>query len=302
LTPGIYDQLVTVAIQEDLSCLGDPRLFTLGTIDLEDSHSAISQFLEHLVAQGLSQYRGAEAADRQKRLADRVIAALSEELGNDWAERLNISSPLRRLLAIHATSRDTSLDRPDTPLARSALLTGTRLDPSLGSQLRKEVLTADRIDILCSFIKWSGLRVLLDALRMVAERAQDKGSRIRVITTSYMGVTDPRAVEELSRLPNTEIRVSYDTKRTRLHAKAYIFHRDTGFGSAYVGSANLTNTALSEGLEWTTKISHFELPYLWSKVAGTFETYWQDDEFQPFTGDAPERLREAISRELASTK
>ena len=191
-------------------------------------------------------------------------------------------------------------DRPDTPLARSALLTGTRLDPSLGSQLRKEIATANRVDILCSFIKWSGLRVLLEDLRELAGRSLVDGPRIRVITTSYMGATDPRAVEELSRLPNTEVRVSYDTKRTRLHAKAYLFHRDTGFGSAYVGSANLSNAALSEGLEWTTKISHYELPYLWSKIAGTFETYWQDDEFQAFQADAPERLRQAISHERAS--
>jgi phosphatidylserine/phosphatidylglycerophosphate/cardiolipin synthase-like enzyme len=112
-----------------------------------------------------------------------------------------------------------------------------------------------------------------------------------------MGATDPKAVEELSRLPNTQIRVSYDTKRTRLHAKAYIFRRETGFGSAYVGSANLSHAALSEGLEWTTKISHFELPYLWEEITATFESYWQDDEFEAFVGDAPERLRQAISQE-----
>jgi superfamily II DNA or RNA helicase len=137
-------------------------------------------------------------------------------------------------------------------------------------------------------------------LRELTARKGIEGPRLRVITTSYMGATDPRAIEELAKLPNTEIRVSFDTKRTRLHAKAYLFHRETGFGSAYVGSANLSNAALSEGLEWTTKISHYELPYLWSKIAGTFETYWQDEEFQSFSRDAPERLRRAIARERAS--
>jgi HKD family nuclease len=299
LKPGIYEQLVTAALRQDLDRL-DPRLVQLAEVDKEDSHAALTQFLEHLIAQGLSLVRGSEAAERQKRLVDRILAALAEEFGPGWSNRLSIATPLQRLLALHAAVRPSPPDRPDTPLARSALLTGTRLDPSLGSQLRKEVATADRVDILCSFIKWSGLRVLLDAIRELAERQADGRPRLRVITTSYMGATDPKAVEELSRLPNTEVRVSYDTKRTRLHAKAYVFHRDAGFGSAYVGSANLSNAALSEGLEWTTKVSHYELPYLWGKITGTFESYWQDDEFQPFTGDAPERLRRAIHRERES--
>ncbi|MCA9205535.1 MAG: DEAD/DEAH box helicase family protein, partial [Planctomycetales bacterium] len=157
------------------------------------------------------------------------------------------------------------------------------------------------VDILCSFIRWSGLRVLLDDLRRLTEHNEALGPRLRVITTSYMGATDPKAIETLSKLPNTEIRVSYDTKRTRLHAKAYLIHRETGFSSAYVGSANLSHAALSEGLEWTTKVSHYELPYLWSKIAATFETYWQDEEFQLYERDKPEKLRKAISDQRSST-
>jgi HKD family nuclease len=295
--PGLYESLVTVALQQEIDRLADPRLCSVVSVDSEDSHTAIAQFLEHMLASGLASFRGSESAERQKRLADRIIKTLTEELGDDWTDRLNLSSPLRRLLALHSTANDTPSRRPDTPLARSALLTGTKLDPSLGSQLRKEIATADRVDVLCSFIKWSGLRTIIDELRELVGRSSAEEPCIRIITTSYMGATDPKAVEELSRLPNTQIRVSYDTKRTRLHAKAYIFRRETGFGSAYVGSANLSHAALSEGLEWTTKISHFELPYLWEKITATFESYWQDDEFEAFVGDAPERLRQAISQE-----
>jgi superfamily II DNA or RNA helicase len=300
MKPGLYDQLLTMALKHNLDSLADPRLFALAPVDSEDAHTVISQFLEHILANGLATFRGQDAVNQQRRLVERILQSLSEELGENWTRNLSIATPFKRLVAVHTQPRDSLLDRPDTPLARCALLTGTRLDPSLGSQLRKEISTADRVDILCSFIRWSGLRVLMEDLRRLTEREDCAGPRLRVITTSYMGATDPEAVDAIRELPNTEVRVSYDTKRTRLHAKAYLFHRDTGFGSAYVGSANLSNAALSEGLEWTTKISHYELPYLWNKIASTFETYWQDDEFQPYEGDAPTRLRKAISRERTS--
>jgi superfamily II DNA or RNA helicase/HKD family nuclease len=300
LAIGLYDHLLTFAMDESLRAQVDPRLRSIADIDPENSHELLAQYLEHLVAAAFAQFRGSNALLHQRRLLERLVAVLAEEVGIDWADKHRLADPLRRLLAVYSEVPRAESERPDTPLARAALLTGTRLDPSLASQLRKEVVTADRVDILCSFIKWSGLRLLLHELTELTRKPRQEGLRLRVITTSYMGATDPRAVESLLTLPNTEVRVSYDTQRTRLHAKAYIIHRETGFGSAYVGSANLSQAAMSEGLEWTTKISQYELPYLWSKIAGTFETYWGDDEFEPLTRDRPHRLREAIRRERAT--
>jgi len=297
---GLYEHLLTLLMKNELDRLGPAFGFELSEVDPEDAHSAIAQFLERLIVQSLARYRGEELAQKQATLVERLLESLAEELSPVDSARFQLISPLKRLIAVHEQSRSSN-QRPDTPLARSALLTGTRLDPALGLQLCKEIATCDRMDILCSFVKWSGLRIILDALKELAEKGPDDSPRISLITTSYMGATDPRAIEELSRLPNTEIKVSYDTKRTRLHAKAYLFYRESGFGSAYVGSANLSNAALSEGLEWTTKLSQYELPYMWSKVTGTFETYWQDDEFQPYSFQKPERLRQAISFENKSS-
>lgn len=294
---GLYDHLLTTELSGCVEALTDPRLAEIVSVDTEDAHAAIAQHLERLLASSLSTLRGQDAADRQRRIVDRVIATLVEELGDDWSERFNLADPLRRLLAIHARPRDAADLRPDTPLARSALLTGTRIDPSLASQLSKEFAAADRVDILCSFIKWSGIRLLLDALRELTSTAHPDGPRLRVISTSYMGATDPKAIETLQALPNTEVKVSYDTERTRLHAKAYLVHRGTGFGSAYIGSANVSRAALSEGLEWTSKISQYELPHLWKKITATFESHWNDDEFVRFDADAAPRLRNAINRE-----
>lgn len=297
MEPGLYELILTKSLEAKIAQLGDPRLAEISPVDSEESHLVLAQYLERLIASSLALHRGVDAADRQRQLVARIVEMLTEVLNDQGSDAYSIATPLQRLLAIHRPVGGIRKDRPDSPLSRSSLFTGTRLDASLGSQLRKEIATSDRVDILCSFIKWSGLRVLLDNLRELAERSAGTDPVIRVITTSYMGATDPKAIEILRELPRTEVRISYDTKRTRLHAKAYLFHRNTGFGSAYVGSANLSNAALSEGLEWTTKISQYELPYLWAKVKGTFETYWQDEEFQAFDQPAVSKLRHAILRE-----
>lgn len=293
LTPGIREQLLTLALERRLG----KSDATVDDLDPGEAHAAIAQYLEHLLAVSLSTIRGKDKAERQRRLAGRVIEALEAELGPEWNRGYDLADPLRRLLAVHGEGGARSAARPDTPLARSALLTGTRVDPSLASQLAAEIAHADRVDVLVSFIKWGGTRLLMEALENLTSTPHPDGPRLRIISTSYMGATDAKAIEALAALPNTEVRVSYDTKRTRLHAKGYIIHRATGFGSAYVGSANLSHAAMTEGLEWTTKISQYELPHLWQKIVGTFESYWHEPEFEPFDQTQAPRLREAIRRE-----
>lgn len=294
---GLYERLVSGSLSRALKPLADQRLVQLSQIDPADAHSQAAQYLELLLASVFAKYRGEDAADRVRRLVNRLISELAGEMDRDWVDSVSLVDPLQRLLAIHSSSEPQQSMRPDTPLARSALLTGTRLDPSLAVQLRKEIGSADRADILCSFIKWSGLRLLLPSLQQLTATPHPDGPRLRVITTSYMGATDPRAVEALQSLPNTEVRVSYDTARTRLHAKAYVIHRATGFGSAYVGSANISHAALSEGLEWTSKVSQYELPHIWQRIVATFDTYWCDAEFERSDASTTTKLRDAIDRE-----
>ena len=106
---GLYEALLTLATQQELDQLSDPRLYSLAPVDCEDAHSALAQFLEHALASSLASFRGAETAERQKRLVDRIIGALTDELGADWTDNLSISTPLRRLLAVHANPCETPL-------------------------------------------------------------------------------------------------------------------------------------------------------------------------------------------------
>jgi len=127
--------------------------------------------------------------------------------------------------------------------------------------LKKETQSADRIDFICSFIKWSGLRLIKEELK----ECVNNGVEVRVITTVYMGASDKRAIDELQKM-GAKVKVSYDTRRTRLYAKAWLFHRNTGYSTAYVGSSNLSASAQTEGLEWNVRISNIESPHLIQKL------------------------------------
>jgi superfamily II DNA or RNA helicase/HKD family nuclease len=281
LPPGLYELPVDARLDEVLSALSS-HLADRKPLDPADSHAVLATYLEGRIAAAL---RGARSQEEQVELANRILRLLAQAGGEGGPL---VGTSLLREIRPHLAP---PLPRPDTPLAQSWLLARTRLDPTLLSQLKKEIQSAGQIDIICSFIKWSGLRCVLEELEAFAHTP---GRRLRVLTTSYMGATDLKAVECLRELPNTEVRVSYDRDRTRLHAKAFLFHRTTGFGTAYIGSANLSSAALTEGLEWNVKISQYESSHLWQKLTAAFETHWLDGEFSPYRGEDKEKLAEAL--------
>src|SRR5690554_7363972 len=178
----------------------------------------------------------------------------------------------------------------ETRLIQSALFVGCNEGLSLDSELKKEILSADRVDLLVSFIKWKAIVILREAFREFAER----GGVLRVITTTYMGATDAKAIEELNNFPNTQVKISYNNSNERLHAKAYLFYRNSGFHTGYIGSSNFSRSALTDGLEWNVKVTTKEIPHIIDKFQKTFESYWNDPEFELYNSSRFEDLGKTL--------
>ena len=301
LPPGLYEQVINSALNRELSEIPEARK-SVAPIDKAEASKVLAQYLADVVQKGLENVVDNDGdISTQIGLANKIVDLIQNATQEAAFAALSIDQRAEQLLAllreqdprlaVGKTAAD--LSRPETSIAQSSLFTGAIHEPQMYSELKKEIVSADRIDMLVSFIKWSGLRLLMDELREFTQN----GGELRIITTSYMGATDVKAIEELRKLPNTQIKVSYDTKRTRLHAKTYIFYRDTGFTTAYVGSSNLSNAAISSGLEWNVKVTCRDLPETIDKIAATFESYWNSNEFEYYSEDQKERLAWALKAE-----
>ena len=173
----------------------------------------------------------------------------------------------------------------------AALLTNAHGEPSLATELKAEIDSADSIDLLCAFVMWRGVRLLEEPLM----RAHEAGVPFRVVTTTYIGGTEREALDRLVRDFGAEVRVQYVAARTRLHAKAWLFRRNTGFDTAYVGSSNLSTSALLDGVEWNVRLSKLATPSLLQKFEATFDSYWNSSDFETYDPDTDrDRLDDAL--------
>lgn len=284
LPQGLYERLVYADEIDQLQALADAHC---ALVD-QPTQAQRREHLIHEISSRLPELLDivanvTEGHLEQARAELKLIAHLIREArlnANDDSEPRALADPLRLLRALHSPNAVPSI--PLTGLRRPWLFTSARSDPSLLGELRAELGAVDQVDILVSFITWSGVRKLIDVLK-IATALDAQGlprTRFRILTTTYIGATEARAVDALAELPGVELRISLDGRRTRLHAKAWIFHRRTGFGTAFVGSANLSESALIGGIEWTVKITEAADTDLFSAAEAHFETLWNDGEFQ----------------------
>lgn len=285
----IFEHLITGAIEELLQAEAHIEVRDL---DITDSHERLARHVAREVERALKSIHGGkdERLEQQANVTNNLLLRLRELVPPGPPSAEDVAPPPRLLLSVHDGDPP---QRTELPFAVSTVLTRARGEPALGHELAREIASADAIDALVSFVTVGGVRALREALAVHAQA----GRPLRLLTTTYTGATDADAVETLARLPNVQVRVSYDARRTRLHAKAWLFSRRNGLDTAYVGSANLSSSALFHGHEWMVKVSAADLPAIIGKFRGTFETLWNDPEFELYDAASPERLRQALATE-----
>ena len=303
-TTGIYEQLITQLVEQNL----DRETFHVGERTLEAGEAAtwLSRFLTRLIEIAMDSVpNGDSRIHDQINLANTIIQWLSKHIKDEKLISENlIDSQGKILTALFDKSNPIAADLPKyvesimpiTGLTQSELFCGSNVGVSLETEIKREIQSSDKIYWLVSFIKWTGIRIFKKEL----ESFTRSGKQLKIITTSYMGATDAKAVEFLASLPNTEVKLSYNTNRERLHAKSYLFMRNTGFHTGYIGSSNLSHSALTSGLEWNLKITSQEIPHIIEKSLSTFDTYWESPDFERFDGEI--ESREKLSNALQAAR
>jgi len=295
LPEGLYERVLTEQLRTRLAAL-DPGLEAKWRkLDDQAASVALANHLGRVMARML---RG--DPQRQATLINDVLDLLSNDHHRAVdGERLEMPpSELASIVRRRPPAEPKAPARPRTRLSESALLTNASGDESMGTALAAELASADRVDLLCAFIRWPGLRIVVDQLTELVERAETDLPALRVVTTTYMAGTQRQALDRLAAI-GAEIKVAYESKRTRLHAKAWLFHRHSGFSTAYIGSSNLSRAAMLDGVEWNVRLSQMESPHLLDKFRATFESYWESREFE---GYRPERDAERFDLAVKNEK
>ena len=310
IVEGVYENLISQAIQERLNEFAKKNYYIkLDDIDSVQSPQMLAGYLADVVAGILKDYfqvsDSRQSISTQVDMINKVLHFIEEEWDIDiQSEQLSEESKYQFLRGIYSRIgytddqiKEKAKNHPISGYRVSNLFTGGN-DISMDDEIRRDIQTADSIDLLVSFIKFEGLRLLIQNLRDFVQRPNTK---LRVMTTTYMGATDPKAIRalyELREFGNVEIKASFNTNQERLHAKAYIFSRENGFDTAYIGSSNMSRSALTKGLEWNMRVTHVENAHILNKTKATFDIYWNSDDFEPIdTQEELERFEKAIWKE-----
>ena len=279
-TPGLYEVLVTEALSDHLEQVSQQWNVVRDALRPPEAADRIAFHLSQVIERAVQGVDLSERSEKGVALAREIIDLIKGFTGEPPLASQRPTLPPEVLRAVQGYRPDGTpheIDAPLTPLLDTTLLTNAHGEPRVGNQVRSEIASANAIDIVMAFVRLSGIRPLLTDLK----RHCESGRPLRLLTTTYTGSTEAAALDELIRI-GAHVKVSYDTSGTRLHAKAWLFHRASGFSTAFIGSSNLTQQAQVTGLEWNMRVSGARNPDVLRQMDAIFESYWNGQDFKVY--------------------
>ena len=286
LKSGIYETLIYEALKKKLESLSDKYVFK-DSIDSGEAPKLLTNYIAKIINSLLSDDSLFESLDGKFQFINDILNYIEKNWQCDIDDTLltNQEELLSGIVDMAGLTKEQARQRvtmrPLSGFTVSNLFTGSNTDLSIDAEIERDIQTANEIYWIVAFIRFSGVRIFENALR---EFLAKPNARLRLITTTYMGASEPKAVDFLKKLApdKVEIKVSYNCDLDRLHAKSYIFVRESGMNTAYIGSSNMSRSALTKGLEWNMRITNQENPHIIQKALATFDTYWNSDNFEDY--------------------
>lgn len=298
LQEGSYENLITNEVEQSIKeASADGLVCKQEEIDNAESPTMLAEHVHRIIQNRLEDENltNEERADFVNKLIDYLNEDKQDKVA-DGNHMLSAVVSRQEDARLKATGKEPI--KPLTGFRTSSLFTGGHSKVPMNTEIERDIDCADRISLIVSFLKLSGINLIYDHLKKFCENPNHK---LRIITTTYCGVTEAKAVERLAKLPNTEIRISYNTNIERLHAKSYIFERNSGFSTAYIGSSNLSKSAQTDGLEWNIRVTNVENPHIIKTALATFNMYWNSHNFEDFNVGGVEKLYAELQKEKTPT-
>ncbi len=154
----------------------------------------------------------------------------------------------------------------------------------LGSHLNDKIEGADTVCVLSSFVMKSGVKFIKDALKKAAQNGAD----IKICTGDYLYITQPDALEELLSIDERISIRLWKSNGVSFHPKAYLFQSNE-HDVLFIGSSNLSNSALNQGIEWNISVS--DEKEVFDKALMEFLAIFYSDQTVPLNKETLEAYR-----------
>ncbi|KAA6447298.1 DUF3427 domain-containing protein [Bacillus swezeyi] len=194
---------------------------------------------------------------------------LSEKISSLLSKGDSFSLPLSMILFSQNGLEVPSVE--DFSLTRLNLLANNHSHDNFFKTLKNEMLTSDRVDFMVSFTRWSGVQLLVSPL----DELEKRNVPVRIITSTYMGITEIKALKHLISFKNVDLRIVNDYKQS-FHTKSYLFERNSGQHSVIIGSSNLSQSALTTGHELNVRIPETNYLPVFKQTKEVFEHIWNE--------------------------